>query len=69
MASKRRIRRKACTGKRRYTSAADALQAIKSLQHNKGWQGYMQPYLCPFCNGYHFGHPPKRKGKRYWRPI
>ena len=34
---------------------------MRGLHFGKGWQGYMQVYLCPFCKGYHFGHPPKRR--------
>jgi hypothetical protein len=63
MASKRRIRRNACTGKYRYDSAADAQAAIFGLHRRKGHQGYLQPYRCSCCNGYHFGHPPKSKRK------
>lgn len=61
MASKRRLRRKACQGKVRYTCAADAQWAMRGLHFGKGWQGYMQVYLCPFCKGYHYGHPPRRR--------
>lgn len=64
MSSKRRIRRSACTGKLRFTSQGDAQAAMNALHHRKGYQGYMTPYRCPFCGGYHFGHPPKGKGGR-----
>lgn len=61
MASKRRLRRKACTGKVRFASQDDALAAIKAMirKHGRGI-GVMTPYRCPFCNGFHFGHPPRR---------
>lgn len=49
MASKRRLRRKSCTGKVRYLSQDLALAALSA----------MTPYRCQFCNGFHFGHPPK----------
>ena len=65
MSSKRHIRHKACTGKHRYTSAAEAQAAISGLHRRKGYQGYMQAYRCPFCGGYHFGHPPRPKGGRH----
>lgn len=67
MASKRKIRRGSCLGKHRYTSAKEAQAAISGLHRRKGYQGYMQVYRCPFCNGYHFGHPPRSKlgGRRY----
>lgn len=61
MASKRRIRRNSCTGKRRYESASQARAAISGLFRRKGYQGYLQAYPCRFCGGYHFGHPPKKK--------
>lgn len=67
VASKRRIRRNACTGKRRYDSADQARTAITGLHRRKGYQGYLQAYHCRFCAGYHFGHPPKGKtsGRKY----
>lgn len=58
MASKRAIRRKACTGKRRYGTQADARRAISQLTRARGWQGLLVPYRCKFCGGFHFGHPP-----------
>ena len=58
MSSKRRIRRKSCTGKQRFLNEAEALQAIKALTRAKGWQGLLTPYRCQFCNGFHFGHAP-----------
>lgn len=60
MASKRALRRKACGRKQRYGSAEEALAALKSLTRAKGWLGYMAPYRCAFCHGFHFGHPPKK---------
>ena len=65
MASKRRLRRKACTGKRRFVTAAAARAAIAWVHQRKGYQGFMKPYLCQFCNTWHFGHPPKRRGDPY----
>ena len=67
MSSKRRIRRRSCEGKHRYTTAKDARAAISGLHRRKGDQGYMQAYHCSFCGGFHFGHPPKGKpgGTRY----
>lgn len=60
MASKRRIRRKVCGRKVRYATQADAQAAIITLTRSKGWLGYMVPYRCQFCGGFHFGHPPRR---------
>ena len=67
VSSKRRIRRRSCTGKKRYTTAPAAQAAISSLHHRKGYQGYMQVYRCSFCNGYHFGHPPRNLGGGHHR--
>lgn len=58
MASKRRLRRKSCTGKVRYTCAADAKEAAtKACRRSGQW---IVPYGCPFCGGLHIGHPPAR---------
>lgn len=59
MASKRRLRRNACTGKVRYATQDQALSALQGFTRTRGWHGYMTPYRCAFCNGFHFGHPPK----------
>ncbi len=60
MASKRRLRRKSCTGKVRYLTQDQALAALKRFtRHCEVWHGYMTPYRCAFCHGFHFGHPPK----------
>ena len=56
MASKRRIRRKACGKKIRYETAKDAGAGRHALNRSKGYQGQMNVYRCPFCGGYHIGH-------------
>lgn len=58
MSSKRRLRRKACKGKRRFVDQDEAIAAIKSLTRSRGWQGLLVPYRCPFCGWFHFGHAP-----------
>ncbi len=58
MASKRAQRRKTCTGKVRHATQDAAIAALKALTRQKGWQGLLVPYRCPFCNGFHFGHAP-----------
>lgn len=58
MSSKRAQRRKACTGKVRHATQEAAIAALKVLTRQKGWQGYMAPYRCKFCGGFHFGHAP-----------
>lgn len=62
MASKRRIRRRQCGGKRRHETAAAAEKAMRSVifsGYRRG--GWLQVYKCRFCNGYHFGHAPKKR--------
>lgn len=56
MSSKRRIRRKSCTGKVRHESAAAGWAAINSLHRTRGDQGRMTAYRCQFCKGWHVGH-------------
>ncbi|HEY0200651.1 MAG TPA: hypothetical protein VGC24_03055 [Burkholderiaceae bacterium] len=58
MSSKRRIRRKSCTGKQRFQVEAQAIAAIAALHRAKGYQGALAPYRCQFCNAFHFGHAP-----------
>jgi hypothetical protein len=53
MASKRRLRRKACTGKRMHATFADAQEAAVRTR------GRVQPYRCPHCNQWHVGHEPR----------
>lgn len=60
MASKRAQRRRACEGKHRYDSEGQARAAIAALHARKGYQGRLRAYRCPHCNGYHFGHMPRR---------
>lgn len=63
MASKRRLRRKACTGKEPYPDRVNAAQAAKrssQATHTTIW-----PYKCEFGNHWHIGHPPAR----VWRAV
>jgi hypothetical protein len=55
MASKRRIRRKMCVGKKRHRDLKGAQIHIKVC----GYQGVMA-YHCKFCGFYHVGHPPAK---------
>jgi len=59
MASKRRIRRKSCTGKQRHLSAAAGQAHIAHLHRRFGYSR-MDVYRCSFCNGYHVGHAKGR---------
>lgn len=54
MSSKRAIRRRACTGKKRHATLADAAQMAG---------GGMMAYRCQFCGGFHIGHPPLKMRK------
>lgn len=62
MASKRRIRRKKCDGKRKYASQEDALKVSASMQRKEKTLWCMQAYRCSFCKQFHLGHP--RKGRQ-----
>lgn len=57
MASKRRLRRKACEGKRRYDTP-EAAQAAKYRLRRQTMETRMNVYRCQFCNKYHIGHTP-----------
>ena len=55
MASKRRQRRKTCTGKCRYATLAEAQAARWRSSHYRGQAG-LNVYRCRYCGGYHLGH-------------
>lgn len=57
MASKRRLRRNACEGKRNYATQADAVAASESLRRRTGERTNV--YRCQFCSGWHHGHLPQ----------
>lgn len=60
MASKRRIRRKQCEGKKRYLNREDCTFAMfKVNKKNQSWHR-LNTYKCKFCKGWHFGHTPKK---------
>jgi len=59
MSSKRHQRRKACEGKRRYETSAQAGYAAHLLREKDG--AWMQAYHCQFCGGYHVGHMNRRR--------
>lgn len=56
MASKRKQRRKACTGKVRHETLEFALIAKKMVPYGKE----LVAYKCKSCGGFHIGHPPKK---------
>jgi hypothetical protein len=61
MSSKRRLRRKSCTGKQRFVDQLEALAAVGRLVRSESFRGsHLSPYRCRFCKGFHFGHSPWR---------
>lgn len=58
MASKRRLRRKACGHKVRHPDKAGAHGALRRIKRKKGvvaTEG-LGVYHCPYCGGWHLGH-------------
>lgn len=51
-----------CTGKKRHPTEHAALTAIKII----GDHG-MDAYHCRACNGWHSGHPPRKRRKIKYR--
>ena len=45
---------RACKGKRKYTTEADARHAAKDLRKRVGSK--LKPYQCSFCDMWHIGH-------------
>jgi hypothetical protein len=58
MASKRRVRHKACEGKVRHETAAEAWVAA-----GKTGRG-VRSYKCQFCGKFHVGHEPGKQKRR-----
>jgi hypothetical protein len=58
MASKRGMRRRRCTGKKSYLSAAHAaFDAAAVTRRDRGKP--VEAYRCPNCGGIHVGHRPR----------
>lgn len=57
MGSKRRLRRKACTGKRQYLTHAEANVAAHNTART--FQQRIGAYKCTYCGNYHVGHTPR----------
>lgn len=55
MASKRRLRRKSCTGKLRY-ERADAERLARRASYQT--RSRISAYECWSCGGWHIGHTP-----------
>lgn len=58
MSSKRRVRRKACEGKVRYETFAQARSAAFLRSRDTG--EWIVPYRCRFGKHYHIGHQTVR---------
>jgi len=63
VASKRRIRRRSCGNKRRHVDETAARKEIHRLATSVGPIGFMVPYRCGFCSGWHIGHADKRRAR------
>lgn len=63
MASKRRIRRSACSRKKRHETAAQAKREMNRLIRVRiVGDTPLHIYQCPWCSGWHVGHRPAIKG-------
>jgi hypothetical protein len=60
MASKRRLRRRACEGKVRHTDLGAAMAHKKALLKKVGGHA-IGAYRCKFCKGWHVGRRSIRK--------
>lgn len=49
------------SGKIVYETRKAAINALKR-SHNGG--NGLRPYRCPYCESWHLGHPPAKKGAR-----
>lgn len=58
MASKRRLRRKACEGKHQYATLADAIQAARRRSAISGQ--WIIGYRCQWGHHFHIGHPSRK---------
>jgi hypothetical protein len=56
MASKRSVRKRACRGKVRHTSLANASMALRVSKATGNYRGPMHAYKCVACSFYHIGH-------------
>ena len=61
MSSKRRIKRRSCTGKVRHVDSAAARKALRATVRHDEEHQTMNVYHCRFCGGYHIGHRSQRR--------
>lgn len=70
-ASKRHVRRKSCTAKKRFDTIEDARRAVGYMKMHKGGTTDhrhgnfsvfdIHAYECDYCGKYHVGHKPFHK--------
>ena len=58
MASKRRLRRNACDGKRQYPDYHQAFDSLQALRRLGKVSGRITVYKCKYCRSFHVGHTP-----------
>jgi hypothetical protein len=58
VASKRRLRQKACVGKIQYATFDEAM--VVCIRVRRQLQENVHPYRCPFGQHFHTGHQPYR---------
>lgn len=64
MSSKRRLRRRQCTHKRRFSSKKEAKDFIRYLRLKGVCRNDTHPYRCQFCNGWHIGRSSRNLQRR-----
>jgi hypothetical protein len=54
-----------CDGKRRHSTRARALAAIRELVSRGAAPGALKAYACQYCSSWHVGHrsPRQRRGR------
>jgi hypothetical protein len=64
MASRRRLRRNACMGKKRHATREFALLALRLSRQTGLYHGSMNVYHCCHCCQWHVGHLTARTARR-----
>lgn len=70
MSSKRRLRRRECEKKQRYSSREIAARFLAWMQHVGRARPGLHVYECQFCHGYHLGRETRhlrRKRVKAWQ--
>jgi hypothetical protein len=70
MASKRNVRRKACEGKHKHATEAEAHSHLRSLHLAGKLVGRaMHAFKCEFCGSYHVGHIQAKADRTNFRRL